>query len=458
MNFWTPQTGKMGDGWAYTYGAHTHPGPQADPPALAVDQRPTASSRMMPVRGTRQARRRDPRRSWYLAPSRRRRRPYYYSGLPGRPRHPAPRSPRPNAPRSCASPSPKADESGVVIDAFDRGSHIKVMPDARTDRGLHHAQQRRACPTISATGSSCASIRRKFAAVQTDRRPRRVRSPAAACSIPTAVSRRRAGHAVREGALPDPPRPAGHAHAAASSFISPEAGRAEPRGAGDRRLRDRQVQGAGALGRGAGPHRGRRAAPTDQYAHLLFVPLPFGPCFPRKFYESDRNGRDPVHYSPYNGEVLPGYMYTDTGILGHVPQPVPAAQSGLSVGQRRNPGRDWPTRLLARAASCPNGPRRATAAAWSANNSASVVADAHPQGRPRPKKRVADALRRHARGTRARTSIPRYVSSTGRLGHDVLRHGWDTCPATSKHQRERRPHARIRLRRLVYRAGGPQTG
>ena len=23
MNFWTPQTGEMGDGWAYTYGAHT---------------------------------------------------------------------------------------------------------------------------------------------------------------------------------------------------------------------------------------------------------------------------------------------------------------------------------------------------------------------------------------------------------------------------------------------------
>ena len=39
MNFWTPQTGKMGDGWAYTYGAHTDPGVQADPPALAVDQR-----------------------------------------------------------------------------------------------------------------------------------------------------------------------------------------------------------------------------------------------------------------------------------------------------------------------------------------------------------------------------------------------------------------------------------
>ena len=34
--------------------------------------------------------------------------------------------------------------------------------------------------------------------------------------------------------------------------------------------------------------------------------------FPRKFYEIDASG-NVVHYSPYNGQVLPGYMYTDTG-------------------------------------------------------------------------------------------------------------------------------------------------
>ena len=34
--------------------------------------------------------------------------------------------------------------------------------------------------------------------------------------------------------------------------------------------------------------------------------------FPRKFYELDAAGQT-VHYSPYNGQVLPGYMYTDTG-------------------------------------------------------------------------------------------------------------------------------------------------
>ncbi|MCG8388612.1 MAG: glycoside hydrolase family 92 protein, partial [Cytophagales bacterium] len=34
--------------------------------------------------------------------------------------------------------------------------------------------------------------------------------------------------------------------------------------------------------------------------------------FPRKFYEIDSDGNI-MHYSPYNGEVLPGYMFTDNG-------------------------------------------------------------------------------------------------------------------------------------------------
>jgi len=34
--------------------------------------------------------------------------------------------------------------------------------------------------------------------------------------------------------------------------------------------------------------------------------------FPRSFYEFDKNNKI-VHYSPYNGKVLPGYMFTDNG-------------------------------------------------------------------------------------------------------------------------------------------------
>ena len=37
MNFWMPQTGKMGDGWAYTY-LGQNPRLQADPSTQSVDQ------------------------------------------------------------------------------------------------------------------------------------------------------------------------------------------------------------------------------------------------------------------------------------------------------------------------------------------------------------------------------------------------------------------------------------
>lgn len=38
--------------------------------------------------------------------------------------------------------------------------------------------------------------------------------------------------------------------------------------------------------------------------------------FPRSFYEIDKDGKV-MHYSPYNGKVLPGYMFTDTGFGIH---------------------------------------------------------------------------------------------------------------------------------------------
>ena len=34
--------------------------------------------------------------------------------------------------------------------------------------------------------------------------------------------------------------------------------------------------------------------------------------FPRQFFEINEKN-EIVHYSPYNGEVLPGYMFTDNG-------------------------------------------------------------------------------------------------------------------------------------------------
>ena len=75
-------------------------------------------------------------------------------------------------------------------------------------------------------------------------------------------------------------------------------------------IRNGEVQGAGALGRCAGTHRGRGR--TDDQYRTFYSCLYRSVLFPRKFYEVTDKG-EVVHYSPYNGEVLPGYMYTDTG-------------------------------------------------------------------------------------------------------------------------------------------------
>ena len=39
MNFWTPQTGKMGDGWQYVYTANKNPWIQTNSSAQPMDKR-----------------------------------------------------------------------------------------------------------------------------------------------------------------------------------------------------------------------------------------------------------------------------------------------------------------------------------------------------------------------------------------------------------------------------------
>ena len=59
---------------------------------------------------------------------------------------------------------------------------------------------------------------------------------------------------------------------------------------------------------------GRIEVEDDDIDHLrtFYSCLYRSVLFPQTFYEIDAKG-DIVHYSPYNGEVLPGYMFTDTG-------------------------------------------------------------------------------------------------------------------------------------------------
>jgi predicted alpha-1,2-mannosidase len=56
----------------------------------------------------------------------------------------------------------------------------------------------------------------------------------------------------------------------------------------------------------------RIAGGTDDQVHTFYSCLYRTMLFPRKFFEVDERGEN-IHYSPYNGKVLPGYMFTDNG-------------------------------------------------------------------------------------------------------------------------------------------------
>ena len=59
---------------------------------------------------------------------------------------------------------------------------------------------------------------------------------------------------------------------------------------------------------------GRIEVEDDNVDHLrtFYSCLYRSVLFPRAFYEKNAKG-EVMHYSPYNGEVKPGYMFTDTG-------------------------------------------------------------------------------------------------------------------------------------------------
>ena len=59
---------------------------------------------------------------------------------------------------------------------------------------------------------------------------------------------------------------------------------------------------------------GRIEVDDDNTDHLrtFYSCLYRSVLFPRSLYEIDADG-NPIHYSPYNGQTLPGYMFTDTG-------------------------------------------------------------------------------------------------------------------------------------------------
>ncbi len=147
----------------------------------------------------------------------------------------------------------------------------------------------------------------------------------------------------------------------------------------------------------------------DQY-RTFYSCLYRSVLFPRSFYEFDEAGA-PVHYSPYNGQALPGYMYTDTGFWDTFrclfpflnlmyPSVNKQIQEGL-INTYKESG-FFPEWASPGHRGCMIG-----------NNSASVLADAYLKG-----VKVDDVTTLYEGLIHGTKNVHPEVSSTGRLGHE----------------------------------------
>jgi putative alpha-1,2-mannosidase len=124
MNFWTPQTGKMGDGWAYTYDADKIRGfKQTHQPSPWINDYGQFS--IMPVTG-KPVFDEDDRASWFSHKTEEAR-PYYYKVYLADPDVTTEITPTQRA-AMFRFTFPKNKNSFVVIDALDQGSYIKIIP------------------------------------------------------------------------------------------------------------------------------------------------------------------------------------------------------------------------------------------------------------------------------------------------------------------------------------------
>ena len=391
MNFWTPQTGPMGDGWAYTYGAHTIRGfKQTHQPSPWINDYGQFS--LMPVRG-RDKLGEESRQSWFSHQSETAK-PYYYSVYLADHDIVAEMTPTERA-AVMRFTFPESTESGVVIDAFDRGSRVEIV-DAQTVAGY----------TTRNSGGVPENFRNWFVI--------RFDKPFSGFRVFDGKNELKGFEAEGEHALAavyfTTRRGEQVTARVASSFISGEqALRNLETEVGDAdfetvkaRAQERWDEVLGRIEVSGG---------TEEQYRTFYSCLYRSTLFPRKFYEIDAKG-NPVHYSPYNGEVLPGYMYTDTGfwdtfrclfpLLNLVYPSVNAEiQAGLANTYRES-------------GFLPEWASPGHRGCMVGNNSASVVADAILKG-VTPAEDVATLYEAMLAG---RDKVHPTVSSTGRLGHE----------------------------------------
>ena len=392
MNFWMPQTGKMGNGWAYVYWHDKIRGfKQTHQPSPWINDYGQFS--IMPETGE-PVFDEEKRASWFSHKAEVAK-PYYYRAYLADYDVVAEMAP---TERACAMrfTFPETDKANIVVDAFDRGSHVQVIPEKRMIVGY----------TTRNSGGVPDNFKNYFVLVFD--KPFTYKATVASGNISEGKLTVTDNHA---GAIVGFKTRRGEQVGVrvASSFISPEQALLNLNELGNDTFDEVAARGRKAWN----DVLGRIEVDDDNTDHLrtFYSCLYRSVLFPRSFYEQDAEGRI-VHYSPYNGQVLPGYMFTDTGFWDTFRCLFPFLNMMYpSMNQKMQEGL---VNAYLESGFLPEWASPGHRGCMVGNNSASIVADAYMKGlRGYDIDKLWEAVLHGA------NSVHPKVSSTGRAGFEL---------------------------------------
>ena len=391
MNFWTPQTGKMGDGWTYTYTADKLRGfKQTHQPSPWIND--YGQFTIMPETGEAPIFDEEKRASWFSHKAEVAT-PYYYRAYLAD--YDVVTELAPTERAAIMRITFPENKSYVVVDAFDKGSYVKIMPKERMIVGY----------TTKNSGGVPQNFKNYF--VMKFDKDFTYTAAVADGHINTADVKAECNHA---GGIVGFKTSRGEQVNVriASSFISEEQAIENLKELGSDSFDEVKARGRNTWN----DVLGRIEVKSDDIDHLrtFYSCLYRSVLFPRSFYEKNAKG-EIVHYSPYNGEVLPGYMFTDTGFWDTFRCLFPLLNVMYpSMNEKMQAGL---VNAYKESGFLPEWASPGHRGCMVGNNSASIVADAYLCGL---KNYDAETLWQAV--VHGASAVHPTVSSTGRLGYE----------------------------------------
>ena len=295
MNFWTPQTGKNGDGWQYTYTADKIRGfKQTHQPSPWMNDYGMFS--LMPITG--EATFDEEKRASWFSHKAEIAKPYYYRVYLADYDITTEIAPTERA-AMFRFTFPQEEMSYVVLDAYDRGSYVQIQPEknrivgytTRNSGGVTKDFKNWFIIDFGSRSFDYTSVT-DSKEIFTDRKELKDNHTGAIVGF-------RTGHRDVITAR------------VASSFISLEQAERNLNELGKKSFDEIASDGRKIWNDVLG--RIQVEGGSEEQMRTFYSCLWRSLHFPRRFYEIDDKG-NPIHYSPYNGQILPGYLFADTGV------------------------------------------------------------------------------------------------------------------------------------------------